>query len=129
VGVCIPPHAAVSWGAGRDERRDAKAAHSVGTCTLEPRGYARLVRSGEQITELDEFRRALASEDGVIVIQDRVRPAPIAHRPRCVYVKERWFIEKILSNYGKNGRYYWFTRVESARSRLGADPCSTCLPG
>ena len=79
-----------------------------------------------QIWDIEEFRERKFRSDGVIVIFDRVRDAPIAHVPACRHVTEVRFREKMIEMDGKNGRYWWFDRFSTAQARLGARRCSHC---
>jgi hypothetical protein len=54
------------------------------------------------------------------------RKTPAAHHPECSSVTESAFVEKILDNKKKNGRYYWFERFAHAHTELGAHRCQRC---
>ena len=56
-----------------------------------------------EIDTLAAFRQHKAGSGGVIVIADGTRLPPKAHTPGCSFVKEESFIEKVLTNGGKEG--------------------------
>lgn len=78
-----------------------------------------------QILTIRDFQRRKRG-GGVIVIYDRIRPEPVAHKPNCFHVTAERFAEKVLEKGGKNGRYWWFDRFEEAEEKLGARRCLHC---
>ena len=89
---------------------------------------AEIRRAGapHEIETLAAFRRHKAGSDGVIVIADGTRLPPKAHTPGCSFVKEESFVEKVLTNGGKEGVYFSFGTLDEARAVVKAKPCGHC---
>lgn len=73
----------------------------------------------------DEFRAALYSGRGVIVIVDRPT-GKVAHPVACPTLDISHFRKKVIENAQANGAYYWAESLDEARRDLGARPCQ-CL--
>lgn len=78
------------------------------------------------IETLGAFREWKASDRGVVVIADGTRLPPKAHAPGCSFVKEESFVEKVLTNGGKEGAYFFFGTLEKAHAIVDAKPCGHC---
>ena len=78
------------------------------------------------IETLAAFREHKAGSGGVIVIADGTRLPPKAHTPGCSFVKEESFVEKVLTNGGKEGVYFFFGTLDEARAVVQAKPCGHC---
>lgn len=113
----------------RYELYDAGPARAPSSRTSRPRRSALDdAPDGELVplTTLPEFTAAL-SRPGVVVITDTANPTR-AHRPSCSFVTTQNFAVKVLKNGSRTGRYYWAPRLRTARTELGAAPCSFCQP-
>ena len=75
----------------------------------------------ELLTREDYFD-AVTGGEGVIVVVDSVR-GRTAHPVACPTVELRHFVEKVIKNAGKNGRYYHAGSFPEARRELDAQPC------
>ena len=75
----------------------------------------------ELLTREDYYDAILAGE-GVIVIVDVVQ-GQTAHPVSCPTLDGAHFVEKVIVNQRKNGRYYWAASSAEARRELDADPC------
>jgi hypothetical protein len=73
----------------------------------------------------DDFRDALYGDEGVIVIVDHVQ-GRTAHPVHCPTLAVGDFVQKVIVNGRKNGRYYWAASSSEARRELDAQPCQ-CL--
>lgn len=71
-----------------------------------------------------EFYDAVIAGEGYIVIYDSVRSPQLAHPPHCPSVQAEHFKEKVITNRGKSGRYYWVSTISLARAQFDAVPCS-----
>jgi hypothetical protein len=78
------------------------------------------------IETLAAFRRHKAGSRGVIVVADGTRLPPKAHTPACSFVKDESFAEKVLTNGGKEGVYFFFETLDEARVIVDAKPCGHC---
>jgi hypothetical protein len=85
-------------------------------------------RKGEryEIETLAAFRDGRSADHGVIVIADGTRLPAKAHAPNCNFVKEESFVEKVLTNRGKEGLYYFFSSLDEAKRVIEAKPCGHC---
>lgn len=77
----------------------------------------------EAITTLPLFRERVGGQFGVIVIQDDAGEQPIAHDRACSFIREEFFVEKIIDGDGRNGHYYWAKNSRIAVNQLGARRC------
>lgn len=79
-----------------------------------------------EITTLEEYRALAGQSLGTLVVTDTASGTK-AHRPLCRTISETTFTEKVLTNRAKNGRYYFFLRLEDAERQLHAHPCRVCF--
>jgi hypothetical protein len=75
----------------------------------------------ELLTRSD-FYDALIRGEGVIVVVDVVQ-GRTAHPVLCPTLEAAHFVEKVIVNQRKNGRYYWAASSPEAQRELGAQPC------
>jgi hypothetical protein len=61
----------------------------------------------QEIITLEQFKEAKTNMHGLIAITDINLSKNYIHHPKCSYVHERYFIQKITNNGGKNGKYYY----------------------
>lgn len=78
-----------------------------------------------EILSMDEFRGVKAQPVGVVVVTDSASETK-AHRTNCQWVTEESFEKKVIEGRNKNGRYYFFLRLEDAAQELGARECRSC---
>ena len=77
------------------------------------------------VTELlttEAFYDAIIKGEDVIVITD-VTGTQTAHPVNCPTLDAQHFVEKVITNRRKNGRYYLASSFPEARRALDADPC------
>lgn len=85
-------------------------------------------RDGEEISSIQSFHKSIQTDEGFIVITDKVTGDHI-HRLKCVWLKEEYFDKKVLQNRNEYGRYYWFENYTDATRRFpDAVPCGHCKP-
>lgn len=70
----------------------------------------------------DEFYDAILGGEGVIVVEDTVQ-GRTSHPVSCPTLDAGNFVEKVIKNQRKNGRYYWVASSAEARRELDASPC------
>jgi hypothetical protein len=70
----------------------------------------------------DDFREALYGGEGVIVVVDVVQGRTV-HPVHCPTLDVSDFVEKVIANERRNGRYYWAASIAEARRELDAQPC------
>lgn len=81
--------------------------------------------NSHEITTLDEYRLLAGQRVGAIVITDVTGKR--IHRPDCRTITEARFTEKVINNRNKNGRYYYFQRLEDAEQMFSAPRCGLCF--
>jgi hypothetical protein len=60
-----------------------------------------------EIKTLEEFRYYKNKGNGYIAIIDYHLPKNFVHRTKCSFVQERYFIQKVIKNQCKNGKYFY----------------------
>ena len=65
------------------------------------------------------------SGQGIIVVFDKYT-GRTAHPVDCPSVDEAHFVEKVIKNKRRNGRWYWASSYPAAAQELHARPCQ-CL--
>ena len=80
-----------------------------------------------EIKTVEQFEMIRSKGEGFIVITDIANPNKI-HRPNCRWVTRENFVEKVIRNKCRNGRYFWTNDFEYAKNRFKAQPCRTCKP-
>jgi hypothetical protein len=75
----------------------------------------------KELLTRDDFYGALIRAEGVIVVIDIV--GRTAHPVSCPSLEGTHFVEKVIVNQRKNGRYYWVRSISEARRELDAEPC------
>ena len=78
----------------------------------------------ELVTQKD-FDAAIKGGQGVIVITDYPEKTRTAHPIPCHHVQLRHFVQKVIVNKCKNGRYYLAGSLPEAKRELDAQPCQT----
>jgi hypothetical protein len=76
-----------------------------------------------------EFEGLTSATTGFIVNVDEPTHTTKAHRPACETISVDLFETKVIKNESRNGRYFFFLRLEDAERNLGAVPCGRCLQG
>jgi hypothetical protein len=76
----------------------------------------------KELLTRSEFYDALASGEGVIVVID-IAQGRTAHPVSCATLDAAHFIEKVIVNQRKNGRYFWAASFPEAKRELDAQPC------
>ena len=70
----------------------------------------------------DDYWEATLSGEGVIVVVDSAR-GRTAHPVDCPTLEAAHFVEKVITNNRKNGRWYWAPSMAVAATDLDAQPC------
>jgi hypothetical protein len=73
---------------------------------------------------VEAFREAQRAPGRLIVITDTATGHKI-HHPWCDYVREEFFVAKVVDGGGRNGAYY-LCATPSEAAALGAVPCGHC---
>ena len=76
----------------------------------------------KELLTRDDFYGAVMGGEGVIVIVDDSE-GRTAHPLGCEHVQAEHFVEKVVVNERKNGRYYLAGSFPEARRELDAQPC------
>jgi hypothetical protein len=77
----------------------------------------------KELLTQDDFYDAIMKGEGVIVVTDKGR-GRTAHPVSCPTLQVSHFVEKVIVNKGKNGRYYFASSFPEARRELDAAPCN-----
>ena len=76
-----------------------------------------------ELTTAEQYFDAVSRGEGYVVITDATGTA-VAHPPYCPSVDASNFKEKVVTDSGRNGRYYWVRCATTAHERFGAHVCS-----
>ena len=76
----------------------------------------------KELLTRDDYYAAVMAGEGVIVVVDKVS-GRTAHPVHCPTLETAHFIEKVIVNSRKNGRYYLASSAAEARRELDAQPC------
>jgi hypothetical protein len=76
----------------------------------------------KELLTREDFYAAIMGGEGVIVIVDYTQGAT-AHPLMCDHLQTEHFVEKVIINKQKNGRYYLAGSFPEARRELDAQPC------
>ncbi|MCF6139254.1 hypothetical protein [Pseudalkalibacillus berkeleyi] len=49
------------------------------------------------------------------------------HSVQCAWIKEESFMQKVITNNGKNSSYYWVQFWNSTQSTFNEKPCQKCM--
>ena len=77
----------------------------------------------KELLTREDFFAAITGGEGVIVIVDPGNRTRTAHPVACDHVQLAHFVEKVIVNKRKNGRYYLARSYPEARRELDAQPC------
>jgi hypothetical protein len=80
----------------------------------------------KELLTREDFYDSLLGGEGVIVVVDDVR-GRTAHPTTCPTLEAAHFVEKVIVNKRRNGRYYWAGSFPEASRELDAQPCQ-CPP-
>ena len=76
----------------------------------------------KELLTREDFNNAILAGEGVIVVVDKVR-GRTAHPVSCPKLEAAHFVEKVIVNQRKNGRYYFASSTPEAQRELDAQPC------
>jgi len=76
----------------------------------------------KELLTRDDFYNAIAASEGVIVVVDALQ-GRTAHPASCPTLVAAHFVEKVIVNHRKNGRYYLAGSYPEAKRELDAQPC------
>jgi len=81
-----------------------------------------------EIKSEEEFRKLIQKKEGIILITDNVTGDHV-HLTTCDNVAEKNFVEKVIANNNKNGRYFWGSTTSSFNSASTKfTACTNCKP-
>jgi hypothetical protein len=75
----------------------------------------------QELLTREDYYEAIMSGQGAIVVVDT--EGRTAHPVSCPTLEASHFVEKVIINERKNGRYYLASSFPEARRALDADPC------
>jgi hypothetical protein len=76
----------------------------------------------KELLTRDDFYDAVLAGEGVIVVVDAAQ-GRTAHPVSCPTLEAAHFVEKVIVNQRKNGRYYLAGSLPEAQRELDAQPC------
>ncbi|WP_127506880.1 hypothetical protein [Paenibacillus humicus] len=82
----------------------------------------------EKITSLEQFQAVKGAGKDFVAITDKNLPKNCVHKTSCFEVKEYHFIQKVLTNGGKNGDYFFTDDYQKAINVFAKmKACQKCL--
>jgi hypothetical protein len=95
-----------------------------------PRNGGRLLVVVQELLTREDFDAAVKAGQGVIVIIDHDTKTRTAHPiSSCGHVQARHFVQKVIVNKRKHGRYYLTGSFPEAMRELDAQPCARAADG
>jgi hypothetical protein len=78
----------------------------------------------QEIITLEQFRDTKTRGTDFIAITDKNLSKNCVHHTRCSFVREHYFVQKVLSNGKINGSYYFTNNYKEALQQF--EKMSTC---